>query len=80
MPRRASRKTAKRHDVRKDNIFSTTDDFQSYFPDMSLEEAVYEAELISQCRENDRIPDNAVLCISRMRSLCEASWWMDGLE
>jgi hypothetical protein len=47
MPKRACRKTAKRHDVRKDNTLSTTDDFQSYFPDMSLEEAVYEAELIS---------------------------------
>jgi hypothetical protein len=37
---------------------SPTDDFQSGFPDTSLEEAIHETKPILQCRENDPFPDN----------------------
>jgi hypothetical protein len=43
---------------------SPTDDFQSGFPDTSLEEAIHETKPILQCRENDRISDIHVVCVS----------------
>jgi hypothetical protein len=46
---------------------SPTDDFQSGFPDTSLEEAIHETKPILQCRENDRISDGSLRLQGRFK-------------